>query len=1014
MEKYNPKKIESKRQRIWEEKEIYKAEDKSKKGKKYILIEFPYPSGAGLHVGHCRPYCALDALARKKKMEGNNILFPIGWDAFGLPTENFAIKNKIHPKKATEKNIANFKRQIKSLGLSFDWSREINTTDPKYYKWTQWIFLKLFENGLAYQAEMPINWCPSCKIGLANEEVVDGKCERCGTPTEKKIKKQWMLKITAYADKLIEGLKKVDYPERVKVQQINWIGKSEGAEVKFQITNSKQNYIKVFTTRPDTLFGCTYMVVCPEHKIISNLKSYIVNYKEVEKYLKKVKKKSDLDRTDLAKEKTGVELKGIKAINPVNKKEIPIWVADYVLPHYGTGAIMAVPAHDKRDFEFAKKFGLEIKQVVKSKNKKLAIIIHGSPRKDTRKNPDYISDNKRHWIPWIKQQLEKNNFKVCAPLMPAPWRPDYEEWKKEIEKLDLDINKESILIGHSAGGAFLVRWLSEKQTKINKLILIAPSKVIIDDNIRLKHFNDFKIDKNVKKLAQEIKIFISNDEIPYRIKNSEIYKKELNAKLIRLKNKGHFTFKGMGIKEFPELLEEIFDEAYIEDGIAINSGQFDGFSTKEFKEKITKWLEEKGVGKKAVNYKLRDWIFSRQHYWGEPIPLVHCKKCGIIPIPEKDLPVELPFVDKYEPAETGESPLTNISKWVNVKCPKCGGPAKRETDTMPNWAGSSWYYLRYLDPKNDKALADFEKIKYWMPVDFYNGGMEHTTLHLLYSRFWHKFLFDIGIVSQNEPYQKRTSHGMVLAEDGRKMSKSFGNVINPDDVVEKFGADALRLYEMFMGPFEQTISWNEKGLVGMERFLEKVWQLFENFQFSNHKSQTNLKFPPAVDSLEADKIQNSKLERLLHQTIKKVTEDIDNFKFNTAIAQLMILLNEMEKKNQVASSEYQVFLKLLSPFAPHISEEIWQQLKSQKPNIFKSIFEESWPEYDKKLIKEEKINLIIQINGKVRDQIEVNADIPEQEAKEIALSQEKVVKWIKGKEIKKVIFVKGKLINIVV
>jgi leucyl-tRNA synthetase len=868
MEKYNPKKIEKKWQDEWEKENIYKAEEKSKKPKKYILIEFPYPSGAGLHVGHCRPYCALDTLARKKKMEGNNVLFPIGWDAFGLPTENFAIKNKIHPQEATEKNIANFKKQIKSLGLSFDWSREINTTDPKYYKWTQWIFLKLFEKGLAYQAEMPINWCPSCKIGLANEEVVGGKCERCGTTTEKKIKKQWMLKITAYADKLIEGLEKVDYPERVKTQQINWIGKSTGAEIKFnivvksegdtstcrlqdkfKINNEDKKFrtiannegdipecrlqdktIKIFTTRPDTLFGCTYMVVCPEHKIISNLKSDIANLDEVEKYLKKVKKKSDLERTDLAKEKTGVELKGIKAINPVNNKEIPIFVADYVLPHYSTGAIMAVPAHDERDFEFAKKYGLPIKKVIE---------------------------------PPELQSIVRN--------------------------------------------------------------------------------------------AQDIAMGA-----------------QTNLK--------------------------VETECYIEDGINVNSDFINGLETKKAKEKITKWLEKKGVGEKAVNYKLRDWIFSRQHYWGEPIPLVHCKKCGIVPIPEKDLPVKLPYVEKYQPTKTGESPLTNISKWVNVKCPKCGSAAKRETDTMPNWAGSSWYFLRYLDPKNNKTLADFEKIKYWMPVDFYNGGMEHTTLHLLYSRFWHKFLFDIGIVPQNEPYQKRTSHGMVLAEDGRKMSKSFGNVINPDDVVKKFGADSLRLYEMFMGPFEQTISWNEKGLVGMERFLQKVAKLFEKTM--NNKQRTE---------------KNTRCEILLHQTIKKVTEDIDNFKFNTAIAQLMILLNEMEKQKLLFPVHYSSFIKLLSPFAPHIAEEIYQKTRSKEQGIkFKSIFEEEWPKYDEKLIKEEKINLIIQINGKVRDQIEVDAEISEDKAREIALSRKKVVKWIKGKEIKKIIFVKGKLINIVV
>jgi leucyl-tRNA synthetase len=778
MEEYNPQKIESKWQKKWEELGIFRAKDFSKKPKKYILFEFPYPSGEGLHVGHCRSYTALDAVVRKKRMEGFNVLFPIGWDAFGLPAENYALKTGVHPQKTTIKNIANFKKQFKQLGISLGWDREINTTDPKYYKWTQWIFLKFFEKGLAYQAKIPINWCPSCKIGLANEEVIDGKCERCGATTEKKVRKQWLLKITDYADRLIDDLKKVDYPERVKIQQINWIGRSEGNEVAFKIktqnkkakiTTQNLKVIKVFTTRIDTLFGCTYLVVAPEHEIVDSLlKSKVQNLKEVKEYLEKVKKKSDLERTDLAKEKTGVELKGIKAINPVNNKEIPVWVADYVLPHYGTGAIMAVPAHDQRDFEFAKKYGLEIK-------------------------------------------------------------------------------------------------------------------------------------------------------------------------------------------------------------------------------KITKWFREKGVGKKAINYKLRDWVFSRQHYWGEPIPLIHCAKCGVVAVPEKDLPVELPYLEKYQPTGTGASPLVNVSKWVNVKCPKCKGLAKRETDTMPNWAGSSWYFLRYIDPKNNKVLADKKKLKYWLPVDWYNGGMEHTTLHLLYSRFWHKFLFDIGVVPQDEPYQKRTSHGMVLAEDGRKMSKSSGNVINPDAIVQKFGADSLRLYEMFMGPFEQAISWNNQGVVGMRRFLEKVYKLSQRTE--NREQRT----------------ENDNLERLMHQTIKKVSEDIESFKFNTAISSLMILVNAMEKQKELSVISYQLLLKLLSPFAPHITEEIWHQLDKKK-----SIFEEKWPKYDPKLAQEEKITLIIQINGKVRDKIETATALSEKEAKKLTLNREKVKKYTEGKTIRKIVFVKGKLVNIVI
>jgi leucyl-tRNA synthetase len=819
MEQYNHKKIEGKWQKEWEKQGIYKAKDFSKKQKQYILFEFPYPSGQGLHTGHCRPYIALDAVARKKRMQGENVLFPIGWDAFGLPAENFAIKNKTHPQKTIAQNIANFKKQFKSLGISVNWDREINTTDPKYYQWTQWIFLKLFKKGLAYQAEMPINWCPLCKIGLANEEVVSGKCERCGAVVEKKKLKQWMLKITEYADRLIDDLDKVDYPERVKLQQINWIGRSAGAEIEFPVS---QGAIKVFTTRIDTIFGSTYLVVAPEHPVVasllksktqnpnvkSNPKSKIKNLEEIKEYVRNSAKKSDLQRAEIHKEKTGIELKGIKAINPFNKQEIPIFVADYVLPNYGTGAIMAVPAHDERDFAFAKKYNLEIKEVV-------------------------------------------------------------------------------------AGG-------------------ILP---------------------------------------------------------------------------------------FTQDGILINSGEFDNLTSEQARKKMTDFAKKQKFGKQTINYKLRDWVFSRQHYWGEPIPLIHCDKCGVVAVPGKDLPVELPYVEKYEPTGTGESPLANVADWVNCKCPKCKGPAKRETDTMPNWAGSSWYYLRYIDPHNDKVLADLKKLKYWLPVDWYNGGMEHTTLHLLYSRFWHKFLFDIGVVPNGEPYQKRTSHGIVLAQDGRKMSKSFGNVVNPDDIIEKFGADSLRIYEMFMGPFEQSIAWNSNGVVGARRFLQKVWELFEKSKIQN---------PNYSKSNPKSKIQKEKLERLIHRTIKKVSEDIENLKFNTAISSLMVLVNEMEKQEKVSLTDYQLLLKLLSPFAPHITEEIWLKLGNNK-----SIFQEKWPEYDKKLIKEDQITLVIQINGKVRDSVECLANISETEAKELTLNREKVKKYTDSKTIKKIIFVKNKLINIV-
>ena len=810
MEKYDPQKFEKKWQKYWEDNNFYQAEDPAlfKKGlgpKKYILIEFPYPSGEGLHVGHTRSYSALDSIARKKRMEGFNVLFPIGWDAFGLPTENYALKTGTHPQLATKKNIANFKRQLKSLGLAFDWQREINTTDPKYYKWTQWIFLKLFEKGLAYQAEIPINWCPSCKIGLANEEVVAGKCERCGAQVGKKVLKQWMLKITAYADRLIDDLKKVDYPERVKAQQINWIGKSCGTEIDFKIADSQET-LKVFTTRTDTLFGITAIVLAPEHKVISLLRSKISNPKEVENYIKESKKKSEFERTELAKEKTGVELKGVMARNPANNEKIPVWVGDYVVATYGGGVIMVVPAHDYRDYDFAKKYGLEIREVI-------------------------------------------------------------------------------------SGG-------------------------------------------NISKAA------------------------------------------------------------FVDYGTLINSDKFNGLSSEEAIKKITEWLEKKGLGRKMVQYKLRDWVFSRQHYWGEPIPIIYCQKCGVVPVPEKDLPVKLPYVKKYEPTGTGKSPLAAITDWVNTKCPKCGSPAKRETDTMPNWAGSNWYFMRYTDPDNDNALADQKKLKYWMPVDWYNGGMEHTTLHLLYSRFIYKFLFDIGVAPQPEPYQRRTSHGIVLAEDGRKMSKSFGNVISPDTIVQKYGADTLRIYEMFMGPFEQAISWNNQGVKGVYRFLKKVWKLVSE---CSQKEQVSPKSSPEI-------LKN------LNKLNKKIDKDLEITKFNTAIAAFMEFVNLCsEKRKEIDKNIIEKMLILLSPFAPHISEELWQRLGNQK-----SIFLEKWPKYDPELIKEEFITLVVQINGKVRDKIEVEADISAKEAKKLTLAREKVKKWIEEKEIKKVIFVPKKLINIVV
>ena len=801
MEKYNPNKIERKWQKFWEQEKIYVAEDKSKKPKFYILLEFPYPSGEGLHVGHARSYIALDILARKRRMQDFNVLFPMGWDAFGLPTENYAIKTNIHPAIATRRNISNFKRQEKNLGLSFDWSREINTTDPSYYKWTQWIFIQLFKKGLAYKAKMPINWCPSCKIGLANEEVIDGKCERCGEKVTRKEKEQWILKITKYADRLIQDLDKVDYPERVKISQKEWIGRSQGTEIKFPIP--------VFTTRADTLFGCTYLVLAPEHALIEKLKRKISNYKQVKDYIEKSKKKVEKERISEDKEKTGIELKGIKATNPVNNRKIPIFVADYVLTHYGTGAIMAVPAHDQRDFDFAKRYNLPIIEVIKPKDSK------------------------------------------------------YD-----------------------------------------------PSK-----------------------------------------------------------------------------------QAYEGEGILINSGRFTGIKSEQAKERITEWLNTKGSAKKAVHYKLRDWIFSRQRYWGEPIPMIKCEKCGWQPVLEQDLPIKLPKVKNYKPTEKGQSPLAKVEKWVNAECPKCKGPGQRETDVMPNWAGSNWYYLRYCDSINDKKLADPKKLKHWMPVDWYNGGMEHTTLHLLYSRFIYKFLRDIKAVPKiigSEPYKKRTSHGIILGQGGIKMSKSKGNVISPEKVVKEHGADTMRVYEMFMGPFEQMIPWDTKGIKGVRRFLDKAWKLQEKVNYEL-------------------RIKNYELESLMHKTIKKINDDIELLKFNTAISSLMILANRLEKEKEISLAHYSLLLILLNPFAPHITEELWQRAG------FKELCcEQKWPKYNQKLIKEKKITLVIQINGKVRDKIEVEPDISEKEAEKIVLLRDKVLKYTKGKEIKKTIFLPGKLINFVI
>ena len=798
---YNHREVEQKWQAVWDKEKAFKTSDDYSKPKYYALVEFPYPSGQGLHVGHPRPYTALDIVARKRRMQGYNVLYPMGWDAFGLPTENYAIKNHIHPKIVTKNNVERFKNQLHSLGYSFDWDREINTTDPNYYHWTQWIFLKLFKAGLAYKSEMPINWCTSCKVGLANEEVVNGVCERCGSEVVRRVKSQWMLKITEYADKLIQGLDTVDYIERVKVSQKNWIGKSEGAEVDFSI-KGKEDKLRVYTTRPDTLFGATYMVVSPEHPIIDKYKDEIKNWDAIMEYRAQAARKSDFERTELAKDKTGVVLDGLTAVNPVNEKEIPIWISDYVLMTYGTGAIMAVPAHDERDWDFAKKFDLPIIEVV------------------------------------------------------------------------------------------------------------AGSKVSVQ--------------------------------------------------------------------------EEAFTD--VATGTMVNSGFLTGLSVEEAKEKIKDFLTEKGIGQRKTNFKLRDWVFSRQRYWGEPIPIVQCEKCGFVPLDESELPLELPDVESYMPTDNGESPLAAMTDWVNTTCPCCGGPAKRETDTMPQWAGSSWYFLRYTDPNNNEALASKEALEYWLPVDWYNGGMEHTTLHLLYSRFWHRFLYDQGVVPCQEPYQKRTSHGMILGSNGEKMSKSRGNVVNPDDIVREYGADTLRTYEMFIGAFDLSASWSEDGVKGCRRFLERVWKL--------------------QDILVDGDGYSRELETKMHQTIKKVSSDYENLKYNTAIAAMMALINEFYKKNSVTRGEFKTLITLLNPVAPHITEELWQLIGEQG-----YVYQQTWPEYDEAKTVESTVEIAVQINGKVKTVIQVAADVAKEDA--IQAGKEALGDKLAGNIVKE-IYVPGRLVNIVV
>ncbi|MBT4850368.1 class I tRNA ligase family protein [Candidatus Parcubacteria bacterium] len=946
---YNPNRIDAKWQKFWDKNKTYTTPDK-KGDNFYALVEFPYPSGDGLHTGHLRSYTALDVISRKKRMEGKNVLYPMGFDAFGLPAENFAIKTNTAPEITTKKNIANYISQMKSVGLSFDWDRGFSTTDPDYYRWTQWIFIQMFKKGLAYKSVENINWCNSCKIGLANEEVVAGVCERCGGEVVKKEKEQWMLKITEYADRLIDGLDNIDFLESIKKQQKDWIGKSEGAEVDFKIKDTKET-LKVFTTRPDTLFGATFMVLAPEHPNVHALEGKISNLVEVKKYISHAKKKTDEERGAEDKPKTGVELEGIKAINPVNNEEIPIFVADYIMMGYGTGAIMAVPGHDQRDYDFAKKYNLEIREVIEP-------LFSKNEGKDAFREDEKIIERDaavcvvKHW---------KEDRYICLQWKNVDWHGlivgGIKDGEDAVEAAKREIEEET--------GYASAKFVKELGGKIH-----AQFYQTLKKENRRAHFHglyfELEDDKNVGISEKEQAIhdvkWIDKDQV-------ESFLNVPDMKLMWRR------------------LHEC--EAYSGDGIAVNSGEFDGLETLEFKQKITKWLEKNKVGKSATNYKLHDWIFSRQRYWGEPIPMIKCTECGWLPVPDDELPVTLPKVDDFKPGDDGESPLAKMISWVNTTCPKCGKFAKRETDVMPNWAGSNWYFIRFCDPKNSQELVDKEKAEMWLPVDWYNGGMEHTTLHLLYSRFVFKFLFDIGAVPKSigdEPYKKRTAQGMILGEGGIKMSKSKGNVINPDDYVAKYGADTLRVYEMFMGPFDQSIAWDDKGVKGVHKFLNKAWSL----QYKVGKSDVD--------------------QGTLHKSIKKVSEDIDNMRFNTAISQLMILSNELDKQSSIPKDIFEKFVLILSPFAPHLAEELWNSLGHKD-----SLAHEKWPKYDGGLAKDDSIVIGIQINGKVRDEIELPTDTePSKEIEKQILSQDKVKKHIGDKKIVKFIHIKNKIISIVV
>ena len=963
MDRYDPREIEAKWQKKWLDEKVFAAHDDSPKPKYYALVEFPYPSGDGLHTGHVRSYTAMDIIARKRRMEGYEVLYPIGWDAFGLPTENYAIKTGIHPKIVTKQNTDTFRRQLQSLGFSFDWDREVNTTDPDYYRWTQWIFLQFYKKGLAYKERMPINWCPKDKIGLANEEVIAGKCERCGTPVEKREKEQWMLAITKYADRLLTDLDTVDYLEKIKTQQVNWIGRSEGALIRFPIagSGSREDSIEVFTTRPDTLFGATYCVVAPEHPLVNGLGERITNFAEVAEYIKKAAAKTEEERLAEGREKTGVELKGIAAVNPATKEKVPVFVADYVLGSYGTGAIMAVPAHDERDFAFAKKFGLPIRQVVAPH-----LVNPETPPRPEKK------DTKRNIIYGFVKHPTENKF-IALRKKDFPWVTPVVGGIED---------------GETPEAAALREIKEETGYAHAKLVREMPFAIFAEFYVAHKDVN-----RAVFSYALYFEL-------------ADLEREPLSAEEAALHDVDWIDEKDLDTLH--PLVERSYilkwlregDYPYTGGGVLTNSGPFDGMDSETAKREIVKSVG----GEMKTQFHLRDWVFSRQHYWGEPIPVVFCEKDGMVAVPEDELPVRLPDIEKYQPTDTGESPLSAIEEWVNVKCPQCGGPARRETDTMPNWAGSSWYFLRYIDPRNNEAFAAPEKLKHWMQVDWYNGGMEHTTLHLLYSRFWNKFLFDLGAVPVSEPYIKRTSQGMVLGKGGEKMSKSKGNVVNPDSVVESFGADTLRIYEMFMGPFDQAIPWDDKAIQGAARFLERFWRYGEKAVASG----------PHDDGVSGGAASPA-VQALLHRTIKKVGDDIEAMKFNTAISSLMILLNELEGAAPLSGGEFVSLVKLLSPFAPHMAQELWSRMASAEGSTQATYLDfEPWPRYDPKLAAEDETTIVLQVDGKVRDTVRAARGIEEAAAKEMALANEKVRAALAGREPKRVIFVKDRLVNIVV